>query len=85
MATVSDSIPHLVRTSNDPRQEGLHFVTVSKVHEVNSSVRLIRLQLADGGVSLNEVLAYAAMVISPLLDSLYVSFLLHSYALFRVL
>lgn len=50
MATVSDSIPHLVRTARDPRQQGLHRVNVSKVDQVNSLVRLIQLELPSNSV-----------------------------------
>jgi hypothetical protein len=45
MATLSSSIPHIIRTAKDPRQQGLHRVTVSKVDQVNSYVRLIQLEL----------------------------------------
>jgi hypothetical protein len=50
MATISKSTPHIVRTAKDPRQQGLHRVTVSKVEQVNSSVRLIQLEFPSTGV-----------------------------------
>ncbi len=58
MAIVSDSVPHIVRTAKDPRQEGLFNVTVSKVDEVNSSVRLIQLDLPNTGVGPNDAPPY---------------------------
>ena len=51
MASVSNSIPHIIRTAKDPRQHDLHRVIVSKVDEVNSSVRLVQLQFPNTGVS----------------------------------
>ena len=50
MAAISNSIPHIVRTAKDPRQEGLLDARVSQVEEVNSSVRLIKLELPSTGV-----------------------------------
>jgi hypothetical protein len=50
MVTASDSLPHIIRTAKDPRQDGLYSVTISKIDEVNSSVRLIQLALPNAGV-----------------------------------
>lgn len=60
MATVSNSIPHIIRTAKDPRQEGLFNVHVSKVDQVNSSVRLIQLELPNTTVGPKHVPAFAA-------------------------
>jgi hypothetical protein len=51
MATASSSVPHLERTKNDFRQEGLLYnAKISKVDEVNSSIRLIELALPHNEV-----------------------------------
>ncbi|KAF7508018.1 hypothetical protein GJ744_009915 [Endocarpon pusillum] len=47
MASVSNSLPHIVRTAKEPRQHHLHSVMLSKVDQVNSSVRLIQLQFPN--------------------------------------
>ena len=50
MATVKDSIPHVIRTANDPRQSGLHDAIISDVQQVNSKIRLVKLSLPRDGV-----------------------------------
>src|SRR5271156_1372285 len=50
MASVVDSIPHTVRTAKDPRQAGLYDVTLSRIEQVNSRIRLLRLSLPRDGV-----------------------------------
>lgn len=70
MATISDSTPHVVRTAKDPRQRGLHRVTVSKVEQVNSSVRLIQLQLPSTGVGPSNLLSCRVIVALRLLTNL---------------
>ena len=50
MASVSDSIPHTVRTVNDPRQTGLYNVTLAHIEQVNSKIRLLRLSVPRDGV-----------------------------------
>ncbi len=54
MASVFNSVPHIIRTAKDPRQLDLHKVIVSKVDEVNSSVRLIQLQFPNTGVGTSK-------------------------------
>ncbi|RMD41589.1 hypothetical protein DV735_g3535, partial [Chaetothyriales sp. CBS 134920] len=46
MAPVNDSTPHVVRTAHEPRQTGTWHATVSKIEQVNSTVRCFRLTLA---------------------------------------
>src|SRR5271170_6363139 len=46
MASVHDSIPHTIRTANDPRQTGLYNATLSHIEQVNSKIRLLRLSLS---------------------------------------
>jgi hypothetical protein len=55
MASVSDSVPHIVRTAKDPRQQSLFNVKVSEVDQVNSFVRLIQLELPKNGVGSSHV------------------------------
>src|SRR5271155_4389667 len=55
MASVHDSIPHIIRTANDPRQTGLYNATLSHIEQVNSKIRLLRLSLSKDGVG-NPVL-----------------------------
>jgi len=45
MATVKDSIPHVVRTAQDQRQQGLYTATIGRIEQVNSGIRLFRLYL----------------------------------------
>jgi hypothetical protein len=45
MATVREHLPHTVRTANDPRQSGLFDTTISRIDEINSKIRLLRLRL----------------------------------------
>jgi CHAD domain-containing protein len=58
MASDTASIPHIIRTAKDPRQEGLHDVRVSKVDQVNSFVRMIQLALRNDGVGSMEPLLF---------------------------
>lgn len=50
MAAISKSIPHLVRTARDARQEGLYNARISQVEQINPSVRLIKLELPSTSV-----------------------------------
>ncbi|KAK6379942.1 hypothetical protein LTS17_006016 [Exophiala oligosperma] len=50
MATVKDSIPHMIRTAEDPRQQGVWTARLGKIEQVNSKIRLIRLNLPRDGV-----------------------------------
>ena len=50
MATVKDSIPHIIRTAEDPRQQGVWSARLSKIEQVNSKIRLLRLSLPKDGV-----------------------------------
>jgi hypothetical protein len=45
MASVNDSVPHVVRTAHEPRQAGMWQATLSKIDQVNSTIRLLRLSL----------------------------------------
>lgn len=45
MATVKDSVPHVVRTAHDQRQQGLYSATIGRIEQVNSGIRLFRLYL----------------------------------------
>lgn len=61
MATVKDSIPHIVRTAHEPRQQGMWTATLSKIEQVNSTIRLLRLSLPKDGVcsqSSREVMSH---------------------------
>ena len=40
-----DSVPHEIRTASEPRQNALHSVRLSKVTQVNPTVRLLQLTL----------------------------------------
>lgn len=75
MAAVSDTIPHIVRTAQVPRQEGLHHVQVSKIDQVNSSVRLIQLQLPSTDVGPEIVPAYDITCFS---HHVWMTFLVHN-------
>jgi hypothetical protein len=55
MASASDSVPHIVRTAKDPRQQGLFNVKVSEVDQVNSLVRIIQLELPNNVVGSSHV------------------------------
>lgn len=50
MASVVDSVPHLVRTANDPRQTGLYDATLSRIEQVNLRIRLLQLSIPRDGV-----------------------------------
>lgn len=50
MATVNDSIPHVVRTAEDPRQQGVWTARLSRIEQVNPTIRLLRLSLPKDGV-----------------------------------
>ena len=50
MATVKDSIPHMIRTAEDSRQQGVWTAHLSKIEQVNSKIRLLRLSLPREGV-----------------------------------
>lgn len=50
MASVADSIPHTVRTAKDPRQNDIYDVSLARVDQVNSTIRLLRLALRRDGV-----------------------------------
>lgn len=41
----TDSVPHELRTASEPRQDSLHPVRLSKVTQVNPTVRLLQLTL----------------------------------------
>lgn len=56
MATVKDSIPHVVRTAHEPRQDGMWTATLSKIEQINSTIRLLRLSLPKDGVGALAVL-----------------------------
>ena len=64
MAHISAATPHIVRTAKDSRQEGHHHVRISKIDQVNSSVRLIQLQLSSTDVGLEVVPAMLSPVSS---------------------
>ncbi|EXJ74442.1 uncharacterized protein A1O5_02738 [Cladophialophora psammophila CBS 110553] len=55
MATVKDSIPHIIRTAEDPRQEGIWTARLSKIEHVNSKIRLLRLSLQRDGPRLHHL------------------------------
>lgn len=51
MATVKDSVPHIVRTATDERQRTMYSASVGRIEQVNSKVRLLRLYLDNDQVS----------------------------------
>ncbi|EXJ56585.1 hypothetical protein A1O7_06929 [Cladophialophora yegresii CBS 114405] len=55
MATVKDSIPHIIRTAEEPRQQGVWSARLSKVEQVNSKIRLLRLSLPKDGPPLRHL------------------------------
>merc|ERR1711939_41547 len=55
MATVKDSIPHIVRTAEDPRQKGVWSARLSRIDQVNSKIRLLRLSLPKDGPPLRHL------------------------------
>ncbi|KAK4936307.1 hypothetical protein LTR10_022784 [Elasticomyces elasticus] len=55
MATVKDSIPHIIRTAEDPRQKGVWTARLSKIEQVNSKIRLLRLSLPKDGSPLRHL------------------------------
>lgn len=46
---MDDSLPHEVRTATDPRQDDLHTVELSRITQVNPSIRLLRLSINGAG------------------------------------
>ena len=58
MATVKESIPHIIRTSEDPRQKGLWTARLSNIEQVNSRIRLLRFSVPKDGVG---ALSFAGM------------------------
>lgn len=50
MATVKESIPHIIRTADDPRQQGVWTARISEIEQVNSKIRLLKLSLPRDGV-----------------------------------
>jgi hypothetical protein len=50
MASVKDSIPHIIRTAEEPRQQGVWSARLSKIEQINSKIRLLRLSLPKDGV-----------------------------------
>src|SRR2546421_3586397 len=65
MASVANSIPHAVRTANDPHQADFYDVTVSRVEQVNSRIRLLRLSLLRDGVRFETCHTYSLHSTSP--------------------
>ncbi|KIW17238.1 hypothetical protein PV08_04429 [Exophiala spinifera] len=55
MATVKDSIPHIIRTAEDPRQQGVWTARLSKIEQVNSKIRLLNLSLPREGPPLRHM------------------------------
>ncbi|KIX92150.1 uncharacterized protein Z520_12143 [Fonsecaea multimorphosa CBS 102226] len=55
MATVKDSVPHIIRTAEDPRQSGIWTARLSKIEHVNSKIRLLRLSLQRDGPPLRHL------------------------------
>ncbi|RVX66153.1 hypothetical protein B0A52_09882 [Exophiala mesophila] len=55
MATVKDSIPHIIRTADDPRQNGIWSARLSRIEQINSRIRLLRLSLPKEGPSLRHL------------------------------
>ncbi|KAL2444313.1 hypothetical protein ABEF95_016593 [Exophiala dermatitidis] len=49
MATVKESIPHIIRTADDPRQQGVWTARISEIEQVNSKIRLLKLSLPRDG------------------------------------
>lgn len=58
MATVKDTIPHIVRTAEDPRQKGIWSANLSRIEQVNPKIRLLRLSLPRDGVCVPSSSAY---------------------------
>ena len=59
MATVKNSIPHTVRTAHERRHSGAWTATLSKIEDVNSIIRLLRLGLPKDGVRIMNRLKHA--------------------------
>ncbi|EXJ88494.1 hypothetical protein A1O1_05424 [Capronia coronata CBS 617.96] len=55
MATLIDSIPHIIRTAEDPRQEGVWTARLSRIDQVNSKIRVLRLSLPKDGRPLRHL------------------------------
>ncbi|KAK5050409.1 hypothetical protein LTR84_003690 [Exophiala bonariae] len=55
MATVKDTIPHIIRTAEDPRQKGVWSARLSKIEQVNPKIRLLRLSLPRDGPPLRHL------------------------------
>ncbi|KAK8228547.1 hypothetical protein BKA81DRAFT_375349 [Phyllosticta paracitricarpa] len=47
MSTERAKLSHEERTSAEPRQQGIHFVNIAKIEEVNSDIRLLKLSVQD--------------------------------------
>ncbi|KAI9656573.1 MAG: hypothetical protein M1821_004780 [Bathelium mastoideum] len=47
MATVREKLSHEERTAAEPRDGGLHAVSLSRIDSINESVRLLRLSILD--------------------------------------
>jgi hypothetical protein len=56
MSTIasSNSVPHELRTASEPRQDSLHLVRLSKVTQVNPTIRLLRLSVNPDQSSGND-------------------------------
>ncbi|KAL2444396.1 hypothetical protein ABEF95_016521 [Exophiala dermatitidis] len=55
MATVKESIPHIIRTADDPRQQGVWTARISEIEQVNSKIRLLKLSLPRDGPPLRHL------------------------------
>ena len=64
MATVKDSIPHVVRTAKDERQRTMYSASIGRIEQVNSTIRLLRLYLD------NEQVGRVSTAIHLLLDEM---------------
>ena len=47
MATVREKLSHEERTAAEPRGDGLHAVALSRIEQVNESIRLLRFSVLD--------------------------------------
>lgn len=45
--TMPTALSHTERTAHEPRQDGLHEVILSTIEQVNPSIRLLRLRVAE--------------------------------------
>ncbi|OAP63915.1 hypothetical protein AYL99_03142 [Fonsecaea erecta] len=55
MATVKDPVPHIIRTADDPRQTGVWTARLSRIEQINSKIRLLRLSLQRDGPPLRHL------------------------------